>query len=105
MSEDAKWECEYCTYENFPSSLKCTMCRGSKPLLNEDIFRLRADSPNSREDMVRTSTGGGKLIIFFISFHNFCFDIKYMAGLITWLNQIGNKANSIFKKLVANHIN
>lgn len=66
MSEDAKWECEYCTYENFQSSLKCTMCRGSKPLLNEDIFRLRADSPNGREDMVRASSGGGKLIHLFV---------------------------------------
>lgn len=34
-----KWMCEYCTYENFQSSLKCTMCKGPKPLLNEDIFR------------------------------------------------------------------
>lgn len=37
--ETEKWSCEYCTYENFPSSLKCTMCMGQKPLLNEDIFR------------------------------------------------------------------
>jgi len=34
-----KWKCEICTYENYPSSLKCTMCQASKPLLNEDIFR------------------------------------------------------------------
>lgn len=38
-NETEKWACEYCTYENFPSSLKCTMCKGQKPLLNEDIFR------------------------------------------------------------------
>jgi len=45
--EDAeqKWICEYCTYENWPSSLKCTMCRGAKPLLGEDIYRLRDPSP------------------------------------------------------------
>ena len=42
-----KWACEYCTYENWPSSLKCTMCRGSKPLLGEDIYRLRDESPPS----------------------------------------------------------
>uniref|UniRef100_A0AAG5CWJ6 ubiquitinyl hydrolase 1 n=1 Tax=Anopheles atroparvus TaxID=41427 RepID=A0AAG5CWJ6_ANOAO len=36
----SKWVCEYCTYENYPLSLKCTMCKGPKPLLNEDIFRL-----------------------------------------------------------------
>ncbi|KAK0084801.1 hypothetical protein PV325_006406 [Microctonus aethiopoides] len=41
----SKWTCEYCTYENWPSSLKCTMCRGSKPLLGEDIYRLRDPSP------------------------------------------------------------
>lgn len=44
-SNEAKWTCEYCTYENWPSSLKCTMCRGAKPLLGEDIYRLRDTSP------------------------------------------------------------
>lgn len=42
---ESKWTCEYCTYENWPSSLKCTMCRGAKPLLGEDIYRLRDPSP------------------------------------------------------------
>jgi len=42
---EQKWTCEYCTYENWPSSLKCTMCRGAKPLLGEDIYRLRDPSP------------------------------------------------------------
>ncbi|KAJ8686660.1 hypothetical protein QAD02_022454 [Eretmocerus hayati] len=42
---ESKWTCEYCTYENWPSSLKCTMCRGAKPLLGEDIYRLRDSSP------------------------------------------------------------
>lgn len=37
---DAKWSCEYCTYENYPSSIKCTMCRGPKPFVSEDIYRL-----------------------------------------------------------------
>lgn len=36
-----KWICEYCTYENYPSSLKCTMCRGAKPFVSEDIYQLR----------------------------------------------------------------
>lgn len=42
MSEpsETKWSCEYCTYENFPSSLKCTMCRGPRPFVSEDIYRL-----------------------------------------------------------------
>jgi len=29
---ERKWLCEYCTFENWPSSPKCTMCRGSRPL-------------------------------------------------------------------------
>ncbi|XP_041786781.1 ubiquitin thioesterase trabid-like isoform X1 [Anopheles merus] len=38
--QQPKWVCEYCTYENYPLSLKCIMCKGTKPLLKEDIFRL-----------------------------------------------------------------
>ncbi|XP_026734249.1 ubiquitin thioesterase trabid isoform X2 [Trichoplusia ni] len=40
-TEGAKWCCDVCTYENFPLSRKCTMCRSPKPVLNEDIFRLQ----------------------------------------------------------------
>merc|ERR1719458_2300543 len=29
---ERKWLCEYCTYENWPTCSKCTMCRGSRPL-------------------------------------------------------------------------
>uniref|UniRef100_A0A0A9ZB83 ubiquitinyl hydrolase 1 n=1 Tax=Lygus hesperus TaxID=30085 RepID=A0A0A9ZB83_LYGHE len=44
MNPEGKWSCEYCTYENFPTALKCTMCRGAKPLRSsEDIYRLKAD--------------------------------------------------------------
>ncbi|XP_052752799.1 ubiquitin thioesterase trabid-like [Galleria mellonella] len=39
--ETTKWMCEVCTYENYPLSRKCTMCRTSKPLLGEDIFKLQ----------------------------------------------------------------
>nr|5AF6_F Chain F, TRABID [Homo sapiens]5AF6_G Chain G, TRABID [Homo sapiens]5AF6_H Chain H, TRABID [Homo sapiens]5AF6_I Chain I, TRABID [Homo sapiens]5AF6_J Chain J, TRABID [Homo sapiens] len=32
MSERGiKWACEYCTYENWPSAIKCTMCRAQRP--------------------------------------------------------------------------
>lgn len=42
MSEPGtKWTCEYCTYENYPSSTKCTMCRGARPYVSEDIYQLR----------------------------------------------------------------
>lgn len=40
---EEKWACEICTYENWPSSIKCTMCRSKKPLLGEDIYKLRED--------------------------------------------------------------
>ncbi|XP_038219771.1 ubiquitin thioesterase trabid [Zerene cesonia] len=40
-SDNAKWRCEMCTYENFPLSRKCTMCRAPKPCLGEDIFKLQ----------------------------------------------------------------
>ncbi|OWR52070.1 ubiquitin thioesterase trabid-like [Danaus plexippus] len=40
-SETNKWRCELCTYENFPLSRKCTMCRTPKPSLGEDIFKLQ----------------------------------------------------------------
>ena len=43
-SEPNKWICEYCTYENFPSAQKCTMCRGAKPLISEDIYKLKNES-------------------------------------------------------------
>ncbi|XP_072376045.1 ubiquitin thioesterase ZRANB1-like, partial [Diabrotica undecimpunctata] len=50
MSEsDKKWSCEYCTYENYPSSIKCTMCRGPKPFVNEDIYRLHDDTHNTED--------------------------------------------------------
>ncbi|XP_076253544.1 ubiquitin thioesterase trabid isoform X2 [Rhynchophorus ferrugineus] len=38
---DKKWACEYCTYENYPSAIKCTMCRGPRPF--ENIYRLHED--------------------------------------------------------------
>ncbi|XP_045780612.1 ubiquitin thioesterase trabid isoform X2 [Maniola jurtina] len=40
-TEGNKWKCEICTYENFPLSRKCTMCRAQKPSLGEDIFKLQ----------------------------------------------------------------
>lgn len=37
---DSKWLCEYCTYANYPSALKCVMCCCEKTSL--DIFRLNS---------------------------------------------------------------
>lgn len=42
MSEsEKKWACDYCTYENYPSAIKCTMCRGARPF--ENIYQLHGD--------------------------------------------------------------
>ncbi|CAH2005090.1 unnamed protein product [Acanthoscelides obtectus] len=50
MSEsEKKWVCEYCTYENYPSSIKCTMCRGPKPFVSEDIYSLHGDTQHGDE--------------------------------------------------------
>ncbi|KPJ02972.1 Ubiquitin thioesterase trabid [Papilio xuthus] len=44
---EGKWMCEMCTYENFPLSRKCTMCRTPKPSLGEDIFKLQQDGASA----------------------------------------------------------
>lgn len=55
--KEPKWACEYCTYENYPSSLKCTMCRGPKPFVSEDIYRLCEDNTVNIDDSIETATG------------------------------------------------
>uniref|UniRef100_A0A6Q2WY43 ubiquitinyl hydrolase 1 n=1 Tax=Esox lucius TaxID=8010 RepID=A0A6Q2WY43_ESOLU len=37
-----KWACDYCTYENWPSAVKCTMCRAqrpSSPIITEEPYK------------------------------------------------------------------
>lgn len=37
-----KWACEYCTYENWLSAIKCTMCRAQRPsatIITEEPFK------------------------------------------------------------------
>ncbi|XP_061767669.1 ubiquitin thioesterase Zranb1-like isoform X2 [Nerophis ophidion] len=38
-----KWACEYCTFENWPSAIKCTMCRAQRPsggaIITEEPFK------------------------------------------------------------------
>lgn len=53
---EEKWACEICTYENWPSSLKCTMCRSKKPLLGEDIYKLREE--RQEKDILEIDTEG-----------------------------------------------
>jgi len=44
-----KWHCDYCTYHNWSTAAKCTMCRAQKPvslLQGQDIYSLdRGPSP------------------------------------------------------------
>ncbi|XP_062320298.1 ubiquitin thioesterase ZRANB1-like isoform X2 [Osmerus eperlanus] len=39
----AKWACDYCTFENWPSAIKCTMCRAQRPsggtIITEESFK------------------------------------------------------------------
>eukprot|EP00063_Salmo_salar_P097148 XP_014071983.1 PREDICTED: ubiquitin thioesterase Zranb1-like [Salmo salar] len=43
-----KWACDYCTYENWPSAVKCTMCRAqcpSSPIITKETYN--SSSPSS----------------------------------------------------------
>ncbi|XP_016065977.1 PREDICTED: ubiquitin thioesterase ZRANB1 isoform X2 [Miniopterus natalensis] len=61
MSERGiKWACEYCTYENWPSAIKCTMCRAPRPsgtIITEDPFK--SGSSDVGRDWDPSSTEGG----------------------------------------------
>ncbi|XP_044754048.1 ubiquitin thioesterase trabid isoform X1 [Coccinella septempunctata] len=50
--KEKKWSCEYCTYENYPSALKCTMCRGPRPFISEDIYSL-----HNNDDKTNSAAG------------------------------------------------
>lgn len=42
-----KWACEYCTYENWPSAIKCTMCRAQRPsaaIIDEELNEFKRNS-------------------------------------------------------------
>ncbi|KAG9484645.1 ubiquitin thioesterase ZRANB1 isoform X2 [Eleutherodactylus coqui] len=55
-----KWACEYCTYENWPSAIKCTMCRAQRPsgaIITEEPFKSSAPNVGTIE------RGGGSPLI------------------------------------------
>ncbi|XP_036378468.1 ubiquitin thioesterase Zranb1 [Megalops cyprinoides] len=62
-----KWACEYCTYENWPSAIKCTMCRAPRPsgtIITEEPFKSGPGLDGGREwDAPGTEGGGGALLI------------------------------------------
>ncbi|XP_026872594.2 ubiquitin thioesterase ZRANB1 [Electrophorus electricus] len=62
-----KWACEYCTYENWPSSIKCTMCRAQRPsgaIITEEPFKSGPVLDAGRGwDPPHEDTGGSSLLI------------------------------------------
>ncbi|KAG9346078.1 hypothetical protein JZ751_007896 [Albula glossodonta] len=67
----AKWACEYCTYENWPSAIKCTMCRAQRPstsaIITEEPFKtgpaLDVGSSGGHEWDPPGTEGGSALLI------------------------------------------
>lgn len=63
LQRDRKWSCEYCTYENWPASKKCVLCRAPKPMqyIDEDAAAVEQDiykmAPLICQDSVPIDTG------------------------------------------------
>ncbi|KAK3559148.1 hypothetical protein QTP86_005010 [Hemibagrus guttatus] len=48
-----KWACEYCTYENWPSAIKCTMCRAARrcaAIIAEELNEFKSNSVHGADD-------------------------------------------------------
>ncbi|KAM4716230.1 ubiquitin thioesterase ZRANB1 [Anableps anableps] len=61
-----KWACDYCTYENWPSAVKCTMCRAPRlmgPIITEEPYRNGPElDPSPEWDPARTESHSSLLI-------------------------------------------
>lgn len=61
-----KWVCDYCTYENWPSAIKCTMCRAQRargPIITEEPYKNSSDlDPCLEWGSPRTESGSSLLI-------------------------------------------
>ncbi|KAL0964480.1 hypothetical protein UPYG_G00324410 [Umbra pygmaea] len=48
--QGTKWACEYCTFENWPLAIKCTMCRAQRPsrgaIITAEPFRSSCLDPS-----------------------------------------------------------
>ncbi|KAM8837924.1 ubiquitin thioesterase ZRANB1 [Spinachia spinachia] len=64
--QKVKWSCDYCTYENWPSAVKCTMCRAQRlrgPIITEEPYKNSPDLDHGLEwDPPRTESGSNLLI-------------------------------------------
>ncbi|XP_030058411.1 ubiquitin thioesterase ZRANB1 isoform X2 [Microcaecilia unicolor] len=61
-----KWACEYCTYENWPSAIKCTMCRAQKPsgaIITEEPFKSSSSDVGRDWDPTGVESGGSSPLI------------------------------------------
>lgn len=61
-----KWACDYCTYENWSSAIKCTMCCAPRlrgPIITEEPYKNSPDpDPSLTWDPLRTEHGSSLLI-------------------------------------------
>ncbi|XP_054898482.1 ubiquitin thioesterase ZRANB1 [Poeciliopsis prolifica] len=61
-----KWACDYCTYENWPSAVKCTMCRAPRltgPIITEEPYRnIPEPDPGPEWDPAKTGSKSSLLI-------------------------------------------
>uniref|UniRef100_A0A8D2ZN11 ubiquitinyl hydrolase 1 n=1 Tax=Scophthalmus maximus TaxID=52904 RepID=A0A8D2ZN11_SCOMX len=64
--QKVKWGCDYCTYENWPSAVKCTMCRAQRsmgPIITEEPYKNSPFlDPAVDWDPPRTESGSSLLI-------------------------------------------
>ncbi|XP_075999641.1 ubiquitin thioesterase ZRANB1 isoform X2 [Genypterus blacodes] len=64
--QKVKWACDYCTYENWPSASKCTMCRAQRsrgPIITEEPYKISPSLDAGLEwDPPRTESGSSLLI-------------------------------------------
>ncbi|XP_046888395.1 ubiquitin thioesterase Zranb1 [Hypomesus transpacificus] len=64
--QGVKWACDYCTFENWPSAVKCTMCRAQKPsgpIITEEPYKSSPTlEPGPEWDPSRTE-GSSSLLI------------------------------------------
>ncbi|XP_021371866.1 ubiquitin thioesterase ZRANB1-like [Mizuhopecten yessoensis] len=57
MTEKEKWACEYCTYENYPVTTRCTLCHAHRPPSfitdrhneEQDIYKMAATMGQNKE--------------------------------------------------------
>ena len=63
-----KWSCEYCTYENWPATKKCILCRAPKPpqfidddplSVEQDIYKIAPLISSSSQQEGTSSSGPG----------------------------------------------